>query len=454
MKLDLVIKGGEIVVPGLGLVKGNVGVKEGRIAALSQNYQNYQALESEKEIDADGLHILPGLIDPHVHLGFGGPLDREFRTESASASAGGVTTMLITLVSSKNYMNLPRRIATGQENSLVDFSFHLGVLSEEHLEQLAFYREEFGITSFKFFMGYKGEEARQLGISSDIDDGFLLESFAKIAQLKGGVALVHAENIEICLRRKKKLMSEGREGLTAWNEARPDFAEGENINRALYLSKVTGCPVYIVHMSTEEGYHLLAQHKKTTKTIYGETCPHYLTHTDDSPVGNLGKVNPPLRKDTDREALWKGIKDGEIDTVGSDHCSYKRERKTGSLWEAMPGFPGVSTILPVMLSEGVNKGRMTLQRLVEITSYNTAKIFNLYPAKGTIQIGSDADLVLVDLTREQTLRPEHLHSNADFSIYENWNLKGWPVMTLVRGRVTMQNGEILDGSGNGRFIKR
>lgn len=451
MKLDLIIRGGELVVPKLGIISGDLGVREGRVAVISQKSKE---LEAEKEIDAQGLHILPGLIDPHVHLGFGGPLDQEFRTESSSAAAGGVTTLLITLVSSKNYLSLPRRIATGQEHSLVDFSFHLGILSEEHLDQLELYRKEFGIASFKFFMGYKGEEARQLGISSDIDDGFLYESFSKIARLSRGVALVHAENIEISTRCKKKLINEGQEGLSAWNQARPDFAEGENINRALYLGKVSGCPVYIVHMSTEEGYHIFTQYKRSAQAVFAETCPHYLTHNDASPVGNLGKVNPPLRKDSDREALWSGLNEGAIDTVGSDHCSYKKQRKMGSLWDAMPGFPGVSTILPVLLSEGVNKERISLQRLVETTSYNVAKIFNLYPMKGTIQIGSDADLVLVDLGKEQTLTSAHLHSNADFSIYEGWPLKGWPLLTMVRGKLVMENGEILDNHGHGRFIKR
>ncbi len=188
--------------------------------------------------------------------------------------------------------------------------------------------------------------------------------------------------------------------------------------------------------------------------VFAETCPQYLTLTKDSPLGNLGKVNPPLREPEDNKALWKGIKDGIVDTIGTDHCGLRKEVKTGTIWDAKPGFPGSATMLPVLLSEGVNKGRISIERIVEITSFNTAKIFNLYPQKGTIRVGADADLTIVDLNLEKEVEPEMLLSCSDFSLYESWKIKGWPVMTMIRGKIVMEDGKIIGEKGFGQFLRR
>jgi dihydropyrimidinase len=187
--------------------------------------------------------------------------------------------------------------------------------------------------------------------------------------------------------------------------------------------------------------------------IFVETCPQYLTLTKDSPLGSLGKVNPPLRSSEDTEALWRGISEGLVDTIGTDHCPNPRETKTGDIWNARPGFPGSATMLPVLLSEGVNKKRVSLERVAEVTSFNTAKIFNLFPRKGTIQVGSDADLCIVDLNLSKIVEAKMLQSQSDFSLYEGWDLKGWPTLTMVRGKIVMKDGGIVGPKGHGRYIR-
>jgi dihydropyrimidinase len=193
--------------------------------------------------------------------------------------------------------------------------------------------------------------------------------------------------------------------------------------------------------------------KSKYKKLFVETCPHYLTLTKDEPLGNLGKVNPPLRDTDDIEALWKGIRWGLIDTIGSDHCPFRKEDKSGSIWDARTGFPGSATMLPILLSEGVHKKRITLERVTEVTSFNTAKIFNLFPKKGTIQIGSDADLCIVDLYLSKKVNFKILRSVSDFSVYDRWVLKGWPILTMVRGKIIMKDGKIIGEKGYGRFIE-
>jgi dihydropyrimidinase len=185
-----------------------------------------------------------------------------------------------------------------------------------------------------------------------------------------------------------------------------------------------------------------------------ETCPHFLTHTKDSELGSLAKVNPPLRTVRDQDTLWQGIVDGTISVVGSDHNSRPRARKEGSIWTATPGFPGVSTMLPVLLSEGYHKRKVPLERIVEVISRNSAQIFGLYPRKGSISVGADADLTFVDLDRERTVDHREFGSHAGYSIYDGWRLRGWPVMTMVRGGFVMRENEIVVDGGYGAFLRR
>jgi len=454
MDVDLLIENGVIVVPKSGIFNGCLGITGEKIVGM---YDSSQGISAKEKIDARGNYILPGLLEPHAHYGYLNDFEEDFRTETASAAVGGVTTVIPFYrdyrAQASLYENFPSKRSLAENYSYIDFSFHLGVITPGQLMNIEKYIKEYAITSFKFYMAYKGEEAKSTGMEgNETDDGFLLEAFSILAKFPKAVACVHAENIEIILSLIKKHKGEGRDGLPVWSECRPNLTEAESVHRAILFAKTVECPIYIVHLSTREALEEVRHFKAEYPKIFVESCPHYLTLTKDSPLGTLGKVNPPLRSPEDIESLWEGISEGLVDTIGTDHCANPKEAKKGSIWDARPGFPGTATMLPVLLSEGVNKNRISLQRVAEVTSFNTAKIFNLFPRKGTIQVGSDADLCIVDLNISKKVEPAMLQSSSDFSLYEGWTLKGWPTLTMVRGKIVMKDGEIVGSKGHGRFI--
>jgi dihydropyrimidinase len=453
MDVDLLIKNGILVIPGMGTVKGCLAIQGGKIVGI---YDSPRAISPRETIDARGNFILPGLVDPHVHYGHKGNLESHFRTETASAAIGGITTVLLYYRDNINptglYENVPQVKEIGERNSSVDFSFRLLLITRNQLSSIGRYVKD-GISAFKFYMVYKGEDAKSIGLTgNETDDGFLYEAFSLISRLPRGIACVHCENSELILSHIRKHQEAGGEGLPVWSECRPNLTESECISRVLTFAEAVGCPIYIVHLSTREGLEVVRRFKERYKKLSVETCPHYLTLTKEAPIGSFGKVNPPLRSGEDREALWRGIAEGLIDTIGSDHCPFTKEDKPESIWEARTGFPGSATILPLLLSEGVHKGRITLEKVAELTSMNPARIFNLFPRKGTLQVGSDADLCVVDLNLIRQVDPKLLRGISDFSVYDGWTLKGWPVLTMVRGKTVMKDGEIVGPPGHGRFI--
>jgi dihydropyrimidinase len=324
-----------------------------------------------------------------------------------------------------------------------------------HLDEFDSYVREFGITSFKYFTSFRGEEGAYLGVTGT-DDGFLFVFLEHVARYDGVIASIHPENIEVVWVLRERLKQAGRDDLAAWNDSRPDTVEAECTFRALYYGRDRGVPIYLVHVS---GIKALDEIRSWTarfpeQPVTVETCPQYLTHTSSMTIGSLGKVNPPLRSDADREALWDAIADGTVDTVGSDHVPRRREKKTGSIWTASAGFPGTATILPVLLSDGHHGRGIPLERIVEITSTNAARAFRLYPTKGTLAPGADADITIVDLDLERRAIPDVLDSHADYSLYEDRVLRGWPVMTLVRGEMVMEEGRVVGRPGHGRYLPR
>jgi len=455
MDIDLLIENGVIVVPKAGSFKGSLGITGEKIVGI---YDTAHGISAKVRIDAGGNYILPGLLEPHAHYGYQRDFDKDFETESASAAIGGVTTVIPFYrdyrAKASLYENFPSQKNLAEENAYIDFSFHFGIINLDQLMNVQKYIEEYAITSFKFYMAYKGEEAKSTGmVGNETDDGFLLEAFSVLAKFPNIVACVHAENIEIILNLIKKYKGEGKEGLPVWSESRPNLSEAESVHRAIMFAKAVGCPIYIVHLSTREALEEVRHFKAEYPKIFVESCPQYLTFTKDSPLGTLGKVNPPLRSQADIDSLWRGISEGLVDTIGTDHAANPKELKVGSIWDARPGFPGTATMLPVLLSEGVNKNKISLEKVVEVTAFNTAKIFNLYPRKGTIQVGSDADLCIVDLNMSKKVEYKMLKSSSDFSLYEGWTLTGWPTLTVVRGKIVMKDGEIVIPKGHGRFIE-
>ena len=451
MPFDTLIRGAEVVLPyGGGLKPIDLAITDGHIAAHLEPGTDADATET---IDATGRVILPGVIDPHTHLNLGDP-ETAFETETRAAALHGITTILHFLMSNDLYEAEYKQYREwGDAQSLIDYGLHAVISTRDQLSEIDRYVDEFGVASFKFFMSFRGEEGAYIGLPP-IDDGLMYEILEKLGQRPGTVLCVHTENIEVVWSIRKRLEESGRDDLKAWHESRPPFTEAEAATRAMLFGRETGSTPYIVHTSTAETLAAARSFRRDGGNVYIETCPHYLSHTYESPVGTYGKQNPPLRSPEDREALWEAIADGTIDTIGSDHAARLGDRKQGTIWAASPGQPNMPMILPVMLSEGVHARSLPLERVAEITSANVARIFGLWPQKGSLQVGADADIAIIDLNETRTVTAAGLQGRADYSIYEGMSYTGWPVQTLVRGKTVSQNGQVMASGGNGRYIYR
>jgi dihydroorotase-like cyclic amidohydrolase len=278
------------------------------------------------------------------------------------------------------------------------------------------------------------------------------------AAANGGMVAPHPENIEVAwvLRdRLKKADPDGRGGLATWNRSRPGFVEADAVQRAAYLSRQAGSPLYVVHTSSAEALDAGLRQAQAGAQVYFETCPHYLTHDQDWSGGDIGKINPPLREKADRERLWRGVIDGDIQTIGTDHVHRDISSKEGGIWNASPGCPGMETLLPVLLSEGYHRRGLTLERIAELTAENPARLMGLSHVKGAIAPGLDADLTLVDLDAESTVKRTDIVSSAGYSIYEGWSLRGSVRDTLVRGQEVVRDGVLVsEAVGSGRYVRR
>jgi len=452
MSFDLLLAGGEIVFPGVGVRTGSVAVKDERIAALLAPGEQASAREV---IDCRGKWVMPGLIDPHTHIGFGSN-ETDFETESRSAAIGGVTGMMTFHRSNDLRQSTGPWKERGESQSLIDFGFHFGVTSRLHIDTLPECAERFGVTSIKVYLMYKGASGAAKGFT-EIDDGLLYRALLQGARIKGGVVGVHCENVEVIPVFREPLKEAGRNDLPVWDEQSPGFLEAENVFRVIYFGEKAECPVNIVHMSSAESLEIVRRAKKPGRApIHVETCSHYLALTSQSPIGFLGKVNPPLRSTTDVEALWDGVRDGTISTVGSDHVPRKRETKGPDIWKASAGFPGIGTLLPVLIDEGVHKRRLPIERIAAVTSANVARLYSL-PNKGNIAVGMDADLVVVDPDKTVRIDPATQGSFSDYSPYEGMSFKGAPVRTILRGRILAVDGKVVEAARAapaGRYLHR
>jgi len=453
MKFDTLIKNGFVVFPGTGIAKCDIGIKEGKIAGF---FENGDSLEANTVIDASGLFVMPGAVDVHTHVGFTGEIAEDFRQESISGALGGVTSFIPYILQKDKYSNNHAQLVEmGASNSIIDFAMHYTIVSEEQINEIDLYVKEFGITSFKILMTSKGQESQRLGLAP-VDDGVLFRYFSKVSE-SGGIPCIHCENIEVIWALQREVEKRGLDGLAAWLESRPGFTEAEAIFRAVYLAEQAGCEsIYIVHLSSKEGLQM-----KTRLQLMGlkiriitETCPHYLLLDIHTEAGDLAKVNPPIRLKEDNEALWKAVMNDQIEVIGSDHVTRPKSSKEGGIWKASPGFPGMGTLLPLLLDEGYHKRNLPLEKISELVSSNPAKIFNMYPKKGAMVVGADADFAIVDLDLEKEITYTDIRSSSDYSVYEGRKVKGWPVKTLVRGKVVMENGNILSEPGYGEFIFR
>ncbi len=453
MSVDTVIKNGQLVSAD-GIARKGIAIDGEKIVAIADDGDLPQA---RKTIDANGNFILPGIIDVHVHTGLYVPLDEEIR-DTYAAAYSGITTI-------GNYVGMGLSAQRDsyefvfdkwrdiwERNSLSDVFFHGNIISDTNINEITTNARRYGIASFKFMMINKGPEVLKTGLYS-VDDGVLWLGFKEIATLGYPArAMVHCENREIIDRIEPSLRATGRQDTAVWAEAHPGFCETVDAEKAISLAKLTGVPLYIVHIASADTVEVLARAKAEGVDVIGETCPHYLTLTQFAPLGPLGKVNPPLGDEASQERLWRGINEGTISCLGSDHCSTTKELKK-DMWVPRQGMPGLDALLPIMLSEGVNKDRITLEKLVEVCCENNAKVFGLYPKKGALQVGSDGDIVIVDLDKKAKLGASSAHYTlADYSPYEGWEARGWPVLTMLRGTIIVENGELKARPGLGKYL--
>jgi dihydropyrimidinase len=447
---DLLIRDAQILRPDGSSLRGSVAVEDGRISAVGPEVDG-AALEV---IDARGNPLLPGLIDTHFHVGFHSA-ERDFETETRSALLGGVTTVCRYYRHLGSYAtSLGEEIALGERTSHVDFAIHLGLLTEEQLAGLPAWIGEYGIRSFKMYTCYKGPEGEALGIRGE-DDGFLFDAMTALAAAGDVVLNVHSENQEIIDRHTAALRRDppAASDLELWSLARPPVAEAEAVRRVAFLARQAGAAVFIPHVSSDLALAEVSEAKARGQRIWAETCPHYLALDAADPVGVLAKINPPIRPSAAAGGLWAALRDGRLDVVGSDHGTTMRASKhPGDPWSSAPGFAGSGTILPTLLDAGVHRGRLGLGDIARLQA-QAAAIFRL-AGKGRIEVGADADLVLVDLERERRLDAALLGSASDFSVFEGHTLRGWPQLVLRRGSVAVREGNLLASPGAGRYLRR
>lgn len=405
---------------------GSIVVSGSRVVAIGDDDS---MPEATRVIDAHGKIVMPGVVDPHCHLGVNYSYDEDMRTETAAAARGGVTTVLL-FTRSMDGPYVPfykERRQRGEAAAVIDFGFHFGIQRAEHVAEIPEIVRETGVQSFKCHMGY--EPGNSIGINSS-PDSWVFGAMREAAKLPRGVVSVHCENTELVTMLKQEMMATGRSDLPAYTESRPVYVEEEAIARMIRFSDITGCPLYVVHTTAANGPRMAAEARMRGIDVTIETCPHYLTRTAyDEDLGPTAKISPPLRDKEQVEGLWEGMMNGQVGTLGTDHVPF--QKTGGDIWSEKPGVVSFAWELPLMLHFGVHERGMSLARLSELNAAAPAKRFGLYPQKGSLNIGADADLVMIDLDKEQ----EVVHDGKGTCLYEGWNLRGWPVLTISRGDV-------------------
>jgi dihydropyrimidinase len=459
MTFDLAIIGGNVALSGRDPAPMTVGIGGEKIAAILSPAEK---VDAKRTIDASGLLVLPGVLDVHLHLGHGKDISRpreanDASLETAAAAVGGVTTFIPYLMATEPFEDIFEDVRLVTEaGARIDFSYHFIISTEQQLAGVPAYASKYGAPSFKIFMNNRGGEGKRLGLP-DIDDGFLYR-LCQLAAQNGGMVCPHPENIEVAWQLRKDVLEadpEGKGGLASWNATRPPFVEADAVQRAGLFARNVGSPLYIVHTSSAQALDAARVARELGTRIYIETCPHYLTHDVDWMGREIGKINPPLREASDREALWTGVASGLVDTVATDHVHRDRTSKDGGIWAASPGCPGLETLLPVMLSEGHHKRGIPVRRLVSVLCENPARIMGLGDRKGMIAPGYDADVAIVDLNATTKVRNADVVSSAGYTIYDGWELKGKVLHTIVRGKPVLQDGKLVDAAvGHGRYLHR
>ncbi|MBO8162163.1 MAG: allantoinase AllB [Brevibacillus sp.] len=460
MQWDHVIRNGMIVTTDQ-IFQAHVYVKDGKIAAVTAEALGGTARE---ETDASGCYVLPGLIDVHVHSRDPGATHKEdFFHSTQAAAAGGITTifeMPNTNPPLNNVENFHRQVKNLQEKAHVDFGIWAICLGHLNLRDIQALHEA-GVIGFKFFWGYAvNSKTYQLvynykvgmeDVIPPFTDGEVLEIFREVAKT-GQILAIHAESSDIIHHLTKQVERSGRRDYEAFLEARPNLAEVVTVQTGIAFAKHTGARLHILHVSTGEAVDLVKQAQAEGYPVTAETCPHYLflSNEDYPRIGPAMKVYPTVKYKKDQERLWRGIAEGVVSVVCSDHAPHTEEEKDGDLWSIPAGMCGVETLAPLLLN-AVHEKKLTLQQVVAVLSENPAKLFGIYPQKGSLQVGTDADITIVDMEKRYTINRENLRSKSKITAFDGFSGTGMPVATIVRGQTVMKDGVII-GSPVGRLV--
>ena len=446
---DMTLIHSTIVTP-QGRYRADLGVLNGKTACIAADLSN---TPSRQVINLDGQFILPGCIDSHMHLWEPGLIaEPDFRDGTRAAAAGGITTIVdhaLTIPEVLNADIFSSKKSLGEATSYVDFALHGGVGLDNLADLPGLWQA--GCTAFKIFMCDSGSKV------AGISDGLMLEVFRVVGGL-GGTVLLHAENEAILQYNRQKLTRENRRDPLAFTDWRPPEAETEAINRALFLLKGTGARAVFLHTTVPEGVDLITHARWQGQDVWVETCPHnlYLTTEHLARQGPWVTFAPPVRDPARAAGLWRQLQTGRIHTLGSDHCTIDpklKEAGVNDIWKGQFGVPDVETMVPLMLN-GVAEGRITLEHLAAVLGENPARLYGLYPRKGVIQIGSDADFTIVDLNQTHTLKAENMETACGWIPYEGWTITGKVTHAILRGKPIMSAGKVLGTPGDGQFIQR
>ncbi|GAB6137894.1 dihydropyrimidinase [Halanaerobaculum tunisiense] len=449
----MILKNGKAVVDS-SVKEVDIKIKGSKILAIENELK---PKEEEEVINLAGKLVLPGIIDSHTHFllkSRGTVTVDDFYYGTKAAAFGGVTTIIDYAEQTQESIieGLQERKKEAKGEAVVDYSFHLIINKdfnpERHLKEL-YQLQELGISSLKIFTTYK--DIYML-------DEDKLDILFKVAADAGLLITVHAENNEIIKLQEEKYKQLGKTDISYHPDIRPGLVEKKAIKRLNKLSQKRGTGLYIVHLSSKEGYTAVKKARRSNPNLYAETAPHYLVLTRkelEKPEGRLSFMTPPLREEKDNQMLWQGIRDEMIDVIATDHCAFDEEQKAfgSDSLDILPGIPGVETMLPLIYTYGVDQRRISVVKLVELLAIKPAKIFGLYPQKGSLKEGTDADIVVYDPEVEWTLQDEVLHSKAGYTPYQDLTVKGKVDLTMVRGDIIVADNEFTGDKGYGAFLK-
>ncbi|MCJ8337316.1 MAG: dihydropyrimidinase [Pseudomonadales bacterium] len=455
--MSIVIRGGTVVTAEQTF-SADVYCENGLIAAIGENLEVPAGTEV---IDATGQYVMPGGIDPHTHMQLpfmGTVASEDFYTGTAAGLAGGTTSIIDFVIPAPQQplMDAYHQWRDWSEKSAGDYGFHVAVTwwDESVKQDMATLVQEYGVNSFKHFMAYKN--------AIMADDEILVNSFARCLEL-GAMPTVHAENGELVFQLQKDLLAKGITGPEAHPLSRPPVVEGEAANRAIQIAQVMQVPIYIVHVSCKESLEAITRARNEGQRVYGECLAGHLViddsvyRSEDFAFAAAHVMSPPFRSKEHQAALWKGLQGGNLQTTATDHCCFCAPQKAAGKddFTKIPnGTAGIEDRMAIMWDAGVNSGKLTMNEFVAVTSANSAKIFNIYPQKGSITTGADADIIVWDPEASRTISAATHHQNIDFNIFEGRTVKGVPTHTLSRGNLVYKDGDLRAVKGAGKYVKR